>query len=31
VDDHVRRNQAARKSHTKTWRAKHRGVRFLRL
>jgi hypothetical protein len=31
VDDHVRRNEAARRSHAKTWRAKHRGVKFLRL
>ena len=31
VDYHVRRNEVARKSHTKTWRAKHPGVRFLRL
>ena len=31
VDYHVRRNEVARKSHAKTWRAKHRGVRFLRL
>jgi hypothetical protein len=31
VDYHLRRNAAARRSHTKTWRAKHRGVKFLRL
>lgn len=31
VDYHMRRNKTARKSHTKTWRAKHRGVKFLRL
>jgi hypothetical protein len=31
VDYHVRRNKAARESHAKTWRAKHRGVKFLRL
>jgi hypothetical protein len=31
VDYHVRRNAVARRSHAKTWRAKHRGVRFLRL
>jgi hypothetical protein len=31
VDYHVRRNEAARKSHAKTWRAKHRGVNFLLL
>ena len=28
---HVRRNEVARKSHAKTWRARHRGVEFLRL
>ena len=31
VDYHVRRNKVARESHAKTWRAKHRGVKFLRL
>lgn len=31
VDYHVRRNKVARKSHAKTWRAKYRGVKFLRL
>ena len=31
VDYHVRRNEVARKSHAKTWRAKHRGVKILRL
>jgi hypothetical protein len=31
VDYHVRRNKVARKSHAKTWRARHRGVKFLRL
>ena len=31
VDYHVRRNGVARKSHAKTWRARHRGVKFLRL
>ena len=31
VDYHVRRNEVARKSHAKTWRARNRGVRFLRL
>ena len=30
VDYHVRRNEVARKSHAKTWRANHRGVEFLR-
>jgi hypothetical protein len=28
---HLRRNAAARRSHAKTWRAKHRAVKFLRL
>jgi hypothetical protein len=31
VDYHLRRNEVARRSHAKTWRAKHRGVKFLRL
>ena len=31
VEYHVRRNEVARKSHAKTWRARHRGVKFLRL
>ena len=31
VEYHVRRNKAAKKSHAKTWRAKHRGIKFLRL
>ena len=31
VEYQVRRNEAARKSHAKTWRKKHRGVKFLRL
>ena len=31
VDYHLRRKEVARKSHAKTWRAKHRGVKFLRL
>jgi hypothetical protein len=31
VDYHLRRIEAARKSHAKTWRAKRRGVKFLRL
>ena len=31
VDYQVWRNEVARKSHAKTWRAKHRGVKFLRL
>jgi hypothetical protein len=28
---HMRRNEVARRSHAKTWRARHRGVKFLRL
>ncbi|MBV8233013.1 MAG: hypothetical protein JO329_23795 [Planctomycetaceae bacterium] len=31
VDYHIRRNQIARASHEKTWREKHRGVKFLLL
>jgi hypothetical protein len=31
VDYHVGRNKAAKKSHAKKWRARHRGVKFLRL
>ncbi len=31
VEYYLRRNEAARKSHAKTWRAKHSGVKFLRL
>jgi hypothetical protein len=31
VEYHVRRNEAARKSDAKTWQAKHRRVKFLRL
>ena len=31
VDYHIHRNKVARKSQAKTWRAKHRGVKFLRL
>jgi len=31
VDYHVRRNKVASESHAKTWRAKHGGVKFLRL
>ena len=31
VDYHVRRNEVAQKSHAKTWLARHRGVKFLRL
>jgi hypothetical protein len=31
VKYHVRRNEVARKSHAKTWRTKHPGVKLLRL
>jgi hypothetical protein len=31
VDYHIRRNEVARKSHAKTWRARYPGLRFLRL
>jgi len=31
VDYHLRRNEVARRSHAKTWRARHRGIKFLRL
>jgi hypothetical protein len=31
VDYHAHRNKVARESHAKTWRAKHQGVKFLRL
>ena len=31
VEYHVRRNEAAKKSHAKTWRARHPGVKFLLL
>jgi hypothetical protein len=31
VDYHIRRNATARRSHTKTWLARHEGVKFLRL
>lgn len=31
VGYHVRRNEVARRSHANTWRAKHPGVKFLRL
>jgi SRSO17 transposase len=31
VDYYLRRNEVARRSHAKTWQAKHRGVKFLRL
>ena len=28
---HIRRNEVARKSHTKTWWARHKGVKLLPL
>ena len=31
VDYHVRRNKVAKASHDKTWKAKHKKVKFLRL
>ena len=31
VDYHIGRNETARRSHTKTWLARHEGVKFLRL
>jgi hypothetical protein len=31
VDYHLRRNEAAKKSHAKRWKARHRDVKFLRL
>jgi len=31
VDYHIRRNERARRSHTKTWLARHEGVKILRL
>jgi hypothetical protein len=31
VGYHVRRNEVARKSHTRTWQARHPDVKFLRL
>jgi len=31
VDYHVRRNEVAKASHDKTWKKKHRKVKFLRL
>jgi hypothetical protein len=31
VDYHIRRNETARRSHTKTWMGRHEGVKFLRL
>jgi hypothetical protein len=31
VDYHVRRNKAAKESHAKTWKKKHKKVKYLRL
>ena len=31
VEYHVRRNKVAKKSHDRTWKKKHRKVKFLRL
>ena len=31
VEYHIRRNEVARKSHAKTWRARHKGVKLLPL
>ena len=31
VGYHVRRNKVAKASHDKTWREKHKGVKYLRL
>jgi hypothetical protein len=31
VEYHIRRNQIARQSHTKTWLAEHKNVRLLPL
>ena len=31
VDYHVQRNGVARKSHAKTWKKKHKKVKYLRL
>jgi hypothetical protein len=31
VDYYIARNKAARQSHTKTWLARHEGVKILRL
>ena len=29
VEYHIRRNEVARKSHAKTWRGRHKGVKLL--
>jgi hypothetical protein len=31
VDYHIARNETAQRSHTKTWLARHEGVKILRL
>ena len=31
VEYHIRRNEVARKSHAKSWRARHKGVKLLPL
>ena len=31
VDYHINRNEIAARSHTKTWMAKHEGIKILRL
>src|SRR4051794_371817 len=31
VDYHIDRNKVAKESHEKTWKKKHRGVKYLRL
>lgn len=31
IDYYVRRNKAAKASHDKTWKEKHKGVNYLRL
>jgi len=31
VDYHIHRNEIAARSHTKTWMAKHEGIKILRL
>ncbi len=31
VDYHIERNETARRSHTRTWMARHEGIEILRL
>ena len=31
VDYHINRNAIAQRSHTKTWKARHEGIKILRL